>query len=249
MSLFPEDLSDPWLENVPASPPAAGFTEPVPDYIEDLISQNDELVSAIDAVHKVSVPRLYTALFGSNIRKDGLADMPALEKVLESAGLNQLSMESVLGLVTMNGRLEFTTVNEDLWNVVLGLAALEQQELGSGSFANLEKLAQTLPELQIESSVKIEDQAVRKEFQVNSESGVTVAQMAEKEGLVFKHVNYLVTSSGKKVVRRYSDFVWLHEVLLKKYPYRLVPSLPPKRFSGKFKQRRTCFLQRWPCCL
>lgn len=34
------------------------------------------------------------------------------------------------------------------------------------------------------------------------------------------------------VVRRYSDFAWLLECLLKKYPFRQVPLLPPKRLAG-----------------
>ena len=33
------------------------------------------------------------------------------------------------------------------------------------------------------------------------------------------------------VTRRYSDFAWLQEVLLKRYPARLVPQLPPKTFQ------------------
>ena len=33
------------------------------------------------------------------------------------------------------------------------------------------------------------------------------------------------------VTRRYSDFAWLQENLLKRYPSRLVPQLPPKNFQ------------------
>lgn len=43
------------------------------------------------------------------------------------------------------------------------------------------------------------------------------------------------TSSGNtrfKVIRRYSDFDWLLESLQRKYPFRLLPILPPKRLSG-----------------
>ncbi|CAO1637292.1 unnamed protein product [Jaminaea pallidilutea] len=36
---------------------------------------------------------------------------------------------------------------------------------------------------------------------------------------------------GWTTVRRYSDFVYLHETLLKRYPFRLVPPLPPKRLA------------------
>lgn len=85
---------------------------------------------------------------------------------------------------------------------------------------------------------------------------VRVREIPEKQGLVFKHINYLIshtlkfsseyyTSSDKtnnqnnknqetKVIRRYSDFAWLVEVLWKKYPFRLIPELPPKKFTCKY---------------
>ncbi|CAO3696253.1 unnamed protein product [Rhizopus stolonifer] len=59
--------------------------------------------------------------------------------------------------------------------------------------------------------------------------------VAEKEGFLFPHVNYWVQSSHRQtsVRRRFSDFYWFWETLMKRYPFRLIPSLPPKRFSGK----------------
>ena len=70
------------------------------------------------------------------------------------------------------------------------------------------------------------------------EEVVSVALMPEKEGFfLFQHHNYEVTSSrrGSKVVRRYSDFVWLLECLHKRYPFRALPPLPPKRVAGEFR--------------
>lgn len=87
----------------------------------------------------------------------------------------------------------------------------------------------------------------------NSKDGlvVKVREIPEKEGLVFKHINYLICHSlsfsnelntvksktneeDTKVIRRYSDFAWLVEALWKKYPFRLIPELPPKKFACKF---------------
>jgi len=34
------------------------------------------------------------------------------------------------------------------------------------------------------------------------------------------------------VLRRYSDFVALQDVLLLRYPYRAIPRLPPKKVIG-----------------
>ncbi|KAK3334116.1 hypothetical protein B0T19DRAFT_354346 [Cercophora scortea] len=66
------------------------------------------------------------------------------------------------------------------------------------------------------------------------EENILVALMPEKEGMfLFQHHNYEVTSTrrGSKVVRRYSDFVWLLDCLHKRYPFRVLPLLPPKRVA------------------
>lgn len=69
------------------------------------------------------------------------------------------------------------------------------------------------------------------------EETVTVTAIAEKEGMfMFQHRNYEVTSARRnsKVIRRYSDFVWLLDCLHKRYPFRQLPLLPPKRVASKF---------------
>jgi sorting nexin-8 len=69
------------------------------------------------------------------------------------------------------------------------------------------------------------------------EENVTITLLPEKEGMfMFQHHNYQVTSPrrGSQVVRRYSDFVWLLDCLHKRYPFRQLPLLPPKRVGGKF---------------
>ncbi|TDZ73420.1 Sorting nexin mvp1 [Colletotrichum trifolii] len=66
------------------------------------------------------------------------------------------------------------------------------------------------------------------------EESIVITLMPEKEGLfLFQHHNYEVSSvrRGSKVVRRYSDFVWLLDCLHKRYPFRVLPLLPPKRVA------------------
>ncbi|KAL9000277.1 MAG: hypothetical protein Q9169_000994 [Polycauliona sp. 2 TL-2023] len=66
------------------------------------------------------------------------------------------------------------------------------------------------------------------------EESVTVTLLPEKEGMfMFQHRNYEVKSArrGSTVIRRYSDFVWLLDCLHKKYPFRQLPLLPPKRVA------------------
>jgi len=70
-----------------------------------------------------------------------------------------------------------------------------------------------------------------------AEELVTVNAIPEKEGMfLFQHRNYEVASTRRnsKVVRRYSDFVWLLDCLHKKYPFRQLPLLPPKRVASKY---------------
>jgi sorting nexin-8 len=65
---------------------------------------------------------------------------------------------------------------------------------------------------------------------------VTITMLPEKEGMfLFQHHNYEVKTlrRGSSVVRRYSDFVWLLDCLQKRYPFRRLPLLPPKRVQGK----------------
>jgi sorting nexin-8 len=67
------------------------------------------------------------------------------------------------------------------------------------------------------------------------EENILVTLLPEKEGVfMFQHHNYQVHSPrrGSKVVRRYSDFVWLLDCLHKRYPFRRLPLLPPKRVGG-----------------
>ncbi|CAG8563346.1 17336_t:CDS:10 [Funneliformis caledonium] len=62
---------------------------------------------------------------------------------------------------------------------------------------------------------------------------ISIKFAPEREGFLFKHVNYIVESQRREtsVVRRYSDFWWLMECLVKRYPFRILPALPPKKIG------------------
>ncbi|KAF2863215.1 sorting nexin mvp1 [Piedraia hortae CBS 480.64] len=82
-----------------------------------------------------------------------------------------------------------------------------------------------------------------------AEEEITVTLLGEKEGMfMFQHRNYEVTSvrRGSKVIRRYSDFVWLLDCLHKRYPFRQLPLLPPKRvaINGNHLAADQAFLER-----
>lgn len=76
---------------------------------------------------------------------------------------------------------------------------------------------------------------------------VEVMTIVEKEGWFLR--KYKIQTSkrpGESVNRRYNDFAWLLDVLHKRYPFRLLPNLPPKRISpdGNFLEHRRRTLQR-----
>ena len=80
------------------------------------------------------------------------------------------------------------------------------------------------------------------------EDVITVTLLPEKEGMfMFQHRNYEVKSArrGSSVVRRYSDFVWLLDCLHRRYPFRQLPLLPPKRVAGTFLTRRAHPVMAW----
>ncbi|XP_060521347.1 sorting nexin-8-like isoform X2 [Cylas formicarius] len=79
---------------------------------------------------------------------------------------------------------------------------------------------------------------------------VNVQLVPEKKGLFLKHSEYFVTSRrfASNVTRRYTDFVVLQDLLLNRFPYRLVPSLPPKKIiisDNQFLKERRRGLHRW----
>lgn len=81
------------------------------------------------------------------------------------------------------------------------------------------------------------------------EEAVTVNILDEKEGMfMFQHRNYEVSSvrRNSKVIRRYSDFVWLLDCLYKRYPFRQLPLLPPKRvqINGNHIAADSTFLEK-----
>ncbi|KAF9995707.1 Sorting nexin mvp1 [Modicella reniformis] len=80
---------------------------------------------------------------------------------------------------------------------------------------------------------------------------IRISFAPKKEGIfLFKHINYIIESKNRQttVIRRYSDFWWLLETLGKRFPFRTLPSLPPKRLGvgdEVFLERRLRGLTRF----
>ena len=65
---------------------------------------------------------------------------------------------------------------------------------------------------------------------------IKVNSPEKKEGGFFSssYITYLITTNGLnlKVRRRYSDFVWLHQIIFDLYSYIIVPPVPKKKMGG-----------------
>lgn len=77
------------------------------------------------------------------------------------------------------------------------------------------------------SSDALLDQA-RRQRRVSPTSRATAASLTSSSALSAPAGPSSPTSS---VIRRYSDFLWLHSLLLSRWPLRLIPPLPPKRLG------------------
>ncbi|KAL1701925.1 hypothetical protein EV121DRAFT_262592 [Schizophyllum commune] len=61
---------------------------------------------------------------------------------------------------------------------------------------------------------------------------VQVSIVGQQGFILNRYTVYQISSSrGSPVTRRYSEFVYLWEVLTRRYPFRLFPALPPKRIG------------------
>ncbi|WOO83512.1 Sorting nexin MVP1 [Vanrija pseudolonga] len=76
---------------------------------------------------------------------------------------------------------------------------------------------------------------------------VDVQIIPEKEGWFLQKYRVVSDKRPEPLNRRYSDFVWLLTTLTQRYPFRLLPALPPKRISpdASFLEQRRKGLRRF----
>ena len=84
---------------------------------------------------------------------------------------------------------------------------------------------------------------------------ISAGSPEKKEGGFFSksYITYLITTHGINLTvrRRYSDFVWLHQVIFDLYSYIIVPPVPKKnkiggdRFSDIFINKRMRYLEKF----
>ncbi|KAJ2801897.1 Sorting nexin mvp1 [Coemansia helicoidea] len=114
---------------------------------------------------------------------------------------------------------------------------------GRGALGTAGAVAATVPNISLDAA----------QWRLDLED-VSIKEAAEKGGIVFKHTNYEVTtrSFSSMVVRRYNDFSWMSDYLVKRYPYRMHANIPPKGFpvvDRRFLDNRIKGLTRFACAI
>lgn len=80
------------------------------------------------------------------------------------------------------------------------------------------------------------------------QENVTVNFLGQQGFILNRYIVYeVVTDRGPPVSRRYSEFAFLWDCLVRRYPFRLIPQLPPKRIGPdeNFLEQRRKGLQRF----
>ncbi|PVD39364.1 hypothetical protein C0Q70_01994 [Pomacea canaliculata] len=201
-----------------------------------------------------SVPPFYREVYNIVCPNQEQVDRDLFLQLLVRSSLPKPVIMQIWDAVDTNGGMMTRT---GLYKA-LALTALAQQ----GKPVN-EKLLETFsgqelpkPNLGDLTEMKSESVKMRRERTPNvlgysyldlcSIDTVKVELVPEKKGLILKHVEYEVTSQRFKstVLRRYSDFFALHELIMTRFPYRILPRLPPKKMMGAnrefIEQRKKC---------
>ncbi|KAG5873213.1 hypothetical protein JTB14_005668 [Gonioctena quinquepunctata] len=170
----------------------------------------------------------------------------------------KLSAPQIQSICDLKGTSEMSVTRTNFYKT-LALVAWAQQgkHLSSKLFDNCVEKEYPTPEVEDISSLQnLKIQLIKKSklarFTYSSLiqiDNINVHLVPEKKGLFLKYSEYIVTSRrfSSKVNRRYNDFVALKELLLNRFPYRLVPSLPPKKIvsDAHFLESRRRALHRW----
>lgn len=270
---------DPWGNSFVSSPiPDTSRSYTAPNFHSSHVSHTTSDATDISPLTKKSIehnptnvlngvrlPDIYEVLYSQN-QRSGRVSLTSLSNILSKGRISANHIERIMQIVAPNGA---SYVTQPEFNTALALLACAQNKLEINLeilFKNHSRLPEpnllaqqepvkptknAYPGMKKETTKRKDDRPLldtRHWFENIEEIAVTVAP--EREGFIFKHVNYIVTNEKRSsiVLRRYSDFWWLWEVLLKRYPFRALPNLPPKKLGGRdaaFLEKRRRGLSRF----
>ncbi|KAI7904302.1 uncharacterized protein BX663DRAFT_485128 [Cokeromyces recurvatus] len=177
--------------------------------------------------------------------------------IFDLSGLSDLIQQQIKDIVFSTTTTEIT---QNVFNVCIALIACAQKNMDlpipiikeQDTVDDMTSITTTVHPF---NEDRIEEQKIMNQWLLKDMDHITVSRVSfdnQSTSLLsfFKHVRYEVESEKMrtKVYRRYNDFWWLSEILSYRYPFRLIPHLPPKKIGGRnlaFEEQRRKGLSRF----
>lgn len=215
----------------------------VPESYQKVLDQFGEQLTSVNELEQLVMDKLVSAGIFTEYQKSRLIDvlyeqnlLPPSHYMVDILGLIALEVEApgTGDYVTLNFRrshlpqlpqnvidilLLSSEPNTDPLTESLAAASLEDDPVLTDHSSIQKQQDKQEPTIDT-SGVRKYMEKLRGEFKplYTSKESISIREVPEKEGLLFKHTNYAITynmnlgmnqqSGQKKVVRRYSDFVW-----------------------------------------
>eukprot|EP00794_Sanderia_malayensis_P008844 gene8844-9792_t len=207
-----------------------------------------------------NVPAFYRELFGAVCGGDAddKIDQDTFYSLLAKSGLSKQILSTIWdlsdsqkhGYLTRDGLYKafacIALAQQGKTITAKSLETLIDSELPKPNLGDLSELKAMRTKLKRERNPNILGFAYR---DLEDLDKVEVELEPDKKGLILKHREYTVSSRkhNTSVQRRYNDFVSFHDLLMARFPYRLVPKLPPKKIgaSKEFIEARRRALKRF----
>nr|XP_023026127.1 sorting nexin-8-like isoform X1 [Leptinotarsa decemlineata] len=214
------------------------------------------LVERSSYFYRAAVPQFYGQAYDI-CSSNGSIHPEVFHCLLSQCKLSTSQTQNILSICNLKDTSEEPITRTNFYKT-LALIAWGQQgkQLSDKLLSNCFQKEYPTPEIDMAPIKHLKAQLLAKNKPIGF-SYSTITQMdninvhlvPEKKGLFLKYSEYIVTSRrfDSKVTRRYNDFVALKELLLNRFPYRLVPSLPPKKIvsDAHFLESRRRALHRW----
>lgn len=200
-----------------------------------------------DLSEEREIPLEYKALYAESAPQDGKVAVAKVNAILQRAALPP----DVAAVILDGAARGQSTVEESDFYTALAMISVVQS-LGDPQQAIL-TVQQGPPDAY--GPIMLSGEGTTPEppveaFAVDTSPQFRVSIVSKLQGsFLFRHVVYAVEglydSRQCRAIRRYSDFVILMEALVKKYPFRLLPPLPPKKLTvdGHYFTKDDSFLE------
>ncbi|EGD81412.1 hypothetical protein PTSG_02134 [Salpingoeca rosetta] len=196
-----------------------------------------------------SYERVYTSVCPQN---ENRITRHTFMQLCRSTMIGKEAADAIWSSVDLN---KTDAIDKDGLFWALGLIGMQQSGF-SPDMATLQE-ATELPAIKIDNLHTLQQTAERDNiapeysFRELEESEFIQVNLGKEAGMFKKHTTYTIFSKRRNVTctRRYSDFEPLDALLRKRFPYRIIPQLPPKTFGGNknksFLQKRRKALERY----